>query len=325
MQICFVVNDRRQPSVEQTTTLLIAAAVRRGHEVLVCGVGDFSSSDEEGMQVRACLVEGRHPEAVVGELRAGQAGSHRVDEQDLCIIRTNPGRDERHRAEQVAALRLLERLEDSGLRIINRPRGLCRALTKLSLLELPQKLRPRTLVTREVAAIDRFLEEAPGRIVIKPLDATRGLDVFVLDRAGSSANVKQIIDVVLRRGYAMVQDFVPGAEEGDVRVTVVDGKVLEVGGQAAAVARVPSGRDFRSNLHAGGRPQVAEVTDPMREAIRQIAPDLRGEGITHVGVDFVGGHILELNVFSPGGLYPSERLYGRSFSDAVIEAFERTS
>lgn len=323
MRVCFVVNERREPSIEQTTTLLMAAAVRRGHEVSVCGVGDFTSSDEEGMSVRACSVRGSQPESVVGELRRAEATSRRVDEQDLCIIRTNPGRDEAHRAEHVAALRLLERLDDGGVRVINRPCGLRRALTKLSLLELPQNLRPRTLITRDVTAIGRFLEQAPGRIVIKPLEGTRGLDVFVLDHAGPGANAKQIIDVVLRRGYAMVQDFVPGAEQGDVRVTVVDGKILEVGGQAAAVARVPSGGDFRSNLHAGGRPQPAEVTDAMREAIEQIAPHLRREGVAHVGVDFVGSRILELNVFSPGGLYPSERLYGRSFSDAVIEAFER--
>jgi glutathione synthase len=134
--------------------------------------------------------------------------------------------------------------------------------------------------------------------------------------------VKQIIEVVLRRGYAMVQEFVPGAEQGDVRVTVVNGSILEVDGRPAAVARVPSGSDFRSNLHAGGVARATDVTDTMREAVMQIAPYLRQEGLAHVGVDFVGGRILELNVFSPGGLYPSEHLYGQDFSNAVIEAFE---
>jgi glutathione synthase len=61
----------------------------------------------------------------------------------------------------------------------------------------------------------------------------------------------------------------------------------------------------------------------MRAAIARIAPHLKSEGLVHVGVDFVGGRILELNVFSPGGLYPSERLYNRDFSSAVVEAFEQ--
>jgi glutathione synthase len=121
----------------------------------------------------------------------------------------------------------------------------------------------------------------------------------------------------------MVQEFVAGAERGDVRVTVVAGEILEVDGRAAAVARVPDPQDFRSNLHAGGRAEAVEVTASIREAVARIAPHLQREGLVHVGVDFVGDRILELNVFSPGGLHPSERLYGRDFSSAVIEAFER--
>jgi len=217
---------------------------------------------------------------------------------------------------------MLERVAEQGVRVINGPRGLSRALTKLSLLDLPRKLRPRTLVTRDPAAIERFVDSEPTKAVIKPLDGTRGLDVFVLGEGSGGANRRQIIEVVLRRGYAMVQEFVPGAERGDVRVTVVNGKILELGGRAAAVARVPSAGDFRSNLHAGGRAEPAEVTEDMRQAIAEIAPLLLGEGLVHVGVDFVEGRILELNVFSPGGLHPSERLYGKPFSDAVIEAFE---
>ncbi|KPK17329.1 MAG: hypothetical protein AMJ62_01335 [Myxococcales bacterium SG8_38] len=323
MRFCFVVNDRREPSVEQTTTLLISAAARRGHEVLVCGVGDFTVNDDGTLRGLGCRVEATEPAAVVEELLRGRASSRALGEQDLCIIRTNPGRDEARRAEHVAALRLLERLDEQGVRVINHPRGLCRAQTKLSLLEAPASLRPRTLITRDVAVIERFLDEASNRIVIKPLDGTRGRDVFVLEPAGPQANTKQIIEVVLRRGYAMVQEFVPGADRGDVRVTVVNGRILEVDGQPAVIARVPRGGDFRSNLHVGGAAQPSGVTDAMQEAVAQIAPHLRREGLFHVGVDFVGGRILELNVFSPGGLHPSERLYGRDFSGAVIEAFEQ--
>ncbi|MDH4282647.1 MAG: hypothetical protein OEV36_08350 [Myxococcales bacterium] len=322
MRIGFVVNDRREPSVEQTTTLLIGAALRRGHEVLVCGVGDLSSTDDGRLFARGCVPEESEIAALVRQLSSGETTIRALDEHDLCIVRTNPGRDEARRAQHVAALRLLERLEEHGARVINSPRGLGRALTKLSLLELSASLRPRTLVTHDVADIERFLEQESERIVIKPLDGTRGKDVFVLERTGSRANMKQIIDVVLRQGYAMVQEFVSGAERGDVRVTVLRGQILELDGSAAAIARVPARHEFRSNLHAGGTAQAVEVTDPMREAVAQIAPYLEREGLVHVGVDFVGGRVLELNVFSPGGLYPAERLYGHDFSGAVIEAFE---
>lgn len=323
MRTCFVVNDRTEPSSEQTTTLLIAAAVRRGHDVIVCGVDDFEVEPDGTVHVRASPARGTTTDEVARHLGTAAASSHSLHEQDLCIIRTNPGRDEARRAQHVASLRLLESLQGQGLRIINRPSGLSRAITKLSLLEVPERLRPRTLVTRDGRAIETFLDEGFERIVVKPLDATRGHDVFVLDREGSRANTKQILEVVLRRGYAMAQEFVPGAERGDVRVTVVQGRILEVNGRAAAVARVPAGADFRSNLHAGGQAREAEVTDAIRDAVSQIAPMLAREGLTHVGVDFIGGLVLELNVFSPGGLVPCERLYGVDFGGAVIEALER--
>ena len=323
MRIGFVVNERHEPSIEQTTTLLICAALRRGHEVLVFGVGDLSSLDDGRLFALGCTPTATVPADLVLQLSSDKASRRSLDDYDLCIVRTNPGRDESRRAQHVAALRLLESLDERRVRVINSPRGLSRALTKLSLLGLPASLRPRTLVTRDPAAIEQFLEQESARVVIKPLEGTRGRDVFALEPTGSRANMKQIIDVVLRQGYAMVQEFVPGAERGDVRVTVVGGEIVELEGRAAAVARVPGQSDFRSNLHAGGTAQAVEVTPSMREAVDQIAPYLEREGLVHVGVDFVGGRILELNVFSPGGLYPSERLYLRDFSGAVIEAFER--
>ncbi|MDH3654708.1 MAG: hypothetical protein OEN21_10605 [Myxococcales bacterium] len=323
MRVCFLVNDRREPSVEQTTTLLISAALRRNHEVWVCGVGDLGMGDDVTVVAKACAPRASDPPALVDELSASEGSRCVLDEQTLCIVRTNPGRDEARRALHLAALRLLERVSDQGARVINSPRGLSRALTKLSLMDLPVDLRPRTLVTQDPDAIEAFLEQEPAPVVIKPLEGTRGRDVFVLDRKHARANVRQIIDVILRQGYAMVQEFVPGAEQGDVRVTVIGGKVLELDGHAAAVARVPSHKDFRSNLHAGGSARPVEVTAAMRDAIARIAPQLQSEGLVHVGVDFVGGRILELNVFSPGGLYPSERLYGKDFSAAAVEAFER--
>ncbi|MGB8332587.1 MAG: hypothetical protein WCE62_20855 [Polyangiales bacterium] len=323
MRIGFVVNDRREPSSEQTTTLLISAALRRGHEVLVFGVGDLSQTNDGLMFARGSTPSQSERTALVQQLASDQGSSHSLDDQEILIIRTNPGRDEQRRAQHVAALRMLETLEERGVRVINKPRGLSRALTKLSLLDLPARLRPRTLVTRDSVAIEEFLDKGADRTVIKPLEGTRGRDVFVLERAGSRANMKQVIEVVLRQGYAMVQEFVPDAERGDVRVTVIDGQILELHGRAAAVARVPGKHDFRSNLHAGGTAHAVAVSAAMREAVALIAPHLEREGLVHVGVDFVGGSILELNVFSPGGIFPSERLYARDFSGALIEAFER--
>jgi glutathione synthase len=299
----------------------MGAAVARGHEVSVVSAGDLTVGQDGSVRASVSRIDVVDEQSVVVAAASDATALARLDELDFCVVRTNPARDDGRRAIHVATLRLLEQLEESGCRVINRPRGLARASSKLSLLSLPADLRPRTLVTCSADEILGFLR-AEGRAVIKPLEGTRGRDVFVLQSPASGANVPQIIDVILRRGYAVVQEFVEGAEEGDVRVTVVDGEILQVDGKNAAVARVPASSDFRSNLHTGGTARAADVTDAMREAVEKLATVFEREGLRHVGVDFVGPLVLELNVFSPGGLVPSRNLYGADFAAAVIAAFE---
>ena len=322
MRTVFVVNDRRELGPEQTTSLLVSAALRRGHEVLVSGVDDLTLEPGGDLVATGARPTALELEALVNELSSAPPTTATLDDQDLCVIRTNPSRDEFRRPQHLSALRLLERVQERGVRVVNAPRGLSRALTKLPLLDLPPDLHPRTLVTRDVKRIAEFVEAASTRVVIKPLDGTRGSDVFVLAKE-AGLNMPQIVEVVLRRGYAMVQEFVEGAELGDVRVTILGGRILEVDGRAAAVARVPGTNDFRSNLHAGGAARQAEVTPEIQAAVARIAPQLEREGLFHVGADFVGAKILELNVFSPGGLRPAERLYGKDFGAAAIAALEQ--
>jgi glutathione synthase len=42
-----------------------------------------------------------------------------------------------------------------------------------------------------------------------------------------------------------------------------------------------------------------------------------------VGLDIVGDKLMEVNVFSPGGLGSCESIYKAKFADVVIDALER--
>ena len=57
----------------------------------------------------------------------------------------------------------------------------------------------------------------------------------------------------------------------------------------------------------------------MAEAVR---PKLIADGMFLVGLDIVGDKLMEVNVFSPGGLGSCESLYEAKFTDAVIDALE---
>ena len=75
-------------------------------------------------------------------------------------------------------------------------------------------------------------------------------------------------------------------------------------------------------MHVGGNAHPVEVTDEMLELVELARPKLVADGMFLVGLDIVGNKLMEVNVFSPGGLGSAQRLYDVDFADIVIEAVE---
>lgn len=66
-----------------------------------------------------------------------------------------------------------------------------------------------------------------------------------------------------------------------------------------------------------------EVTQEMIEIVETVRPKLVKDGMFLVGLDIVGNKLMEVNVFSPGGLHTMSDLYGVNFFVPVIEALEK--
>ena len=96
-----------------------------------------------------------------------------------------------------------------------------------------------SLVTRDPKAIERFVGKV-GRSVVKPLYGAKGRNVFMIEDEGE-ANLAQMTEAVLEDGYAIVQEFVDGGEDGDARIFLLEGQILERHGKPAAFRRVPTG------------------------------------------------------------------------------------
>ena len=64
------------------------------------------------------------------------------------------------------------------------------------------------------------------------------------------------------------------------------------------------------------------VTEEMLDLAAAVRPKLLADGMFLVGLDIVGDKLMEVNVFSPGGLGTAEALYGVNFADPVIDALE---
>jgi glutathione synthase len=327
MKITFLVNDPTGIQPSQTTAMLIAAAVAQGHQVGVVGVGDLScrSDGQPWGQVYA-VPEGGAGLALAQLMAAiAQAAPQAapLGDLDLLLIRTNPARDLQHAASHQTALALARLAQKQGVRVVNQPDGLIRAASKLYLLELPDFCRPLSLVSQQPQEILRFIQALEGPAVLKPLQGTRGSDVFFVASA-ADRNLNQIMDVIARQGLVMVQRCIPGVERGDTRVVVLNGEILRLGGEAAAIARIPGAGDFRSNLHAGGRAEPAVITAAMEAVVVAIGPKLVGDGLQLVGLDFMGDQLLEVNVFSTGGLRDAERFTGKSFSDRIVKSLSES-
>ncbi|MGE0709989.1 MAG: hypothetical protein AB7N76_25950 [Planctomycetota bacterium] len=324
MILLVLVNDVAGLEPKQTTTRIVDIALKRGHEVLLLdlealyvgpdGVPCANARDLTGARYQS------DPELVAAATSAPRRRLPLV-EADVLLMRTNPGRDRGRREAHGLALRLISSAANLGLPVLNGPDGLFRAASKRYLLEFPAEVRPTTYVANDIELLIEFVRELDGPAVIKPVCGSRGMDVFRVESADDK-NLRQIGDVVLRDGFAMVQNFVPEAVDGDTRVLVLEGKLLELDGHPGAFRRIPTGADFRSNVDVGGKTAPAELRPGMRRAVELMGPKLVQDGLFLVGLDFIGDKVCEVNAYSPGGLRAARKFEGADFTTYFLERVE---
>ena len=209
-----------------------------------------------------------------------------------------------------------------GVIVVNDPDGLAMAMNKMYFQLFPEEVRPRTIITRDRKKIREFAKQEGGNIVLKPLQGSGGANVFLV-RPGDMSNLNQMVDAVSRDGYVIAQEYLVAAEQGDTRLFLLNGLPLRYKGKLAAFRRVRPEDDIRSNIHAGGTKQQVEITDTLLHVAEIVRPKLVQDGMFLVGLDVVGDKLMEINVFSPGGLGSAQKFEKVNFNHAVIQALER--
>ena len=333
MRLLFLVNDPLDIQAKQTTAMLLFAAVQQGHQVGVLGVGDISCLPRGAIAGNVRWVEAEQldnlddfQQRVNGITRLVKSieniaiSKAYLTDVDMLFIRTNPARDPARAALHQFALHTCAHCAHNGVKVINSPSGLNQASTKQYLMELPEHCRPTTTVSSSREEIKCFIEDIKTPVVLKPLSGTRGNGVFKVDSVNDT-NLNQILDTLLLDNLVMAQEALPGASKGDTRVVVLNGKILSVDDTPATISRIPQKGDFRSNIHVGGHPAPGVLTTEMRKVIDDIGPKLVNDGLSLVGLDFIDNRIIEVNVFSTGGLHDAERFTGKYFSDTVVGSF----
>ena len=85
--------------------------------------------------------------------------------------------------------------------------------------------------------------------------------------------------------YVILQDYVHGAEQGDVRILMLNGEPI------GAMKRIPASNDVRSNVHAGGTVVKHRLTAQEKKLCKYIGPKLVRDGLYFTGIDVIGGKI----------------------------------
>ncbi len=328
MKIAFVVNDIKTERPDYTTTHLALAASHLGHEVWYISISDFCYDMDENIHAKATRVS-KSSHRIVRTYLQDLCGDDAISEYidvcalDVVMLRNDPAEDVIHRPwARLAGINFMRFAAQNGVMVVNDPDGLRQAVNKLYLQQFPAEVRPRTIICRDANRLKAFSVEMGGTIVLKPLNGSGGRNVFLL-RPEDVPNMNQIIETVSRDGYVVAQEYLPDAGYGDTRLFMLNGRPLEHQGAYAAIRRVRSNGDMRSNITAGAKSAIAVITEEMLTLAETIRPQLLYNGMFFVGLDIVGNKLLEINVFSPGGLESAEAFTGVKFSQIIIQDLER--
>jgi glutathione synthase len=219
--------------------------------------------------------------------------------------------------EYIYATYVLERAEQQGALVVNRPQGLRDMNEKVYTAWFPQCCA-ETLITRDLGDLSAFLREH-GTIVCKPLDGMGGRSIFVLERGDKNRNV--VFETLTDYGqrFAIAQRYIPDiVSTGDARVLLIDGEPIPY-----ALARIPSDDDHRGNLAAGARGVGRALNERDRWLAAQIGPTLAARGMLFVGLDVIGGYVTEINVTSPTGIRELDKQFHIDIGDLLVQAIER--
>ncbi len=323
MKLGIVVNVMDSNGGGATTYRLAADAINLGHEVWVMSTGNLAYNPDGTIGAFARSVpQGRYTSVrFLDVFKSNKAINEwiTVDDLDVLLLRSNPS--VQRAWAQSAGIHFGRLAMRHGVIVLNDPNGLTKAVNKLYLQTFPERVRPRTLVTRHLDRIAEFISEE-GTVILKPLQGSGGAGVFIV-RNDEEHNLEDIFASVSRDGYVIAQQYLPAAAEGDTRLFLMNGLPLRHKGKYAAFRRVRTGEDIRSNIHAGGRLRRAELDDTMFQLAEMVRPRLVEDGMFLVGLDIVGDKLMEINVFSPGGFGSAQKFEKVNFTHAVLEALER--
>ncbi len=288
---------------------MLLEAQRRGYEIHYMEMADlYLLQGQARARTRLLSVE-PNPERWY---HFGSEQDLALSELNVILMRKDPPFD----TEYIYATYMLERAEDAGTLIVNKPQSLRDANEKLYTSWFSQ-FTPKTLVSRDAKRLKAFYQQEQD-VILKPLDGMGGASIFRLKP--EDPNVSVILETLTAHGsqYAMAQRYIPEIVDGDKRILVVDGEPVPY-----CLARIPASGETRGNLAAGGRGEARPLSDSDWAIAKALGPTLKAKGLIFVGLDVIGDKLTEINVTSPTCIREIEAAFPISITGMLFDAIER--
>ncbi len=295
-QVAIVMDPLASLALKKDSTLAIIRACQlRGLDVFYLRQEDLHLWQNEAcgmmspLRLREDFCAGLDA-SIAGEdwFELGEETRRPLKDMDIIMMRKDPPFD----MEYIYATYMLERAEEQGALVINKPASLRDCNEKFFATAFTDCIPP-LVVSRRADILKAFHAEHKN-VIYKKLDGMGGASIFRVME--NDPNLSVVIETLTEHGtqQIMAQVYIPEIVDGDKRILLVDGEAVPY-----ALARIPSAGETRGNLAAGGRGEGRPLTDRDRMIAERVGPELKRRGLMFVGIDVIGDYLTEINVTCP--------------------------
>ena len=273
---------------KDTTFAMLLEAQQREWPIFYMEQSDlFLQQDKVCARMRRLTVK----DQATNHFEFGKEVIQGLDQLTVILMRKDPPVDMQY----IYTTQLLDKAEQQGVLVVNKPQSLRDFNEKLFTSYFPQCCTP-SLVTHHIAAAKHFLEEHED-IIVKPLDGMGGFSIFRLRKEDPNINVTLEILTENNQRYMLAQRYIPEITQGDKRILMINGEPVPY-----ALARMAAEGETRANLAVGGKGIGIELSERDRWICQQVGPTLIEKGLYFVGLDVIGDYLTEINITSPTGI-----------------------
>lgn len=293
---------------KDTTLALLQAAQARGHNLTYMEMPDLYL--EQGVakaRTRPLTVFDNAQQWY----QLGSFEDKNLADLDVILMRKDPPFDNQF----IYATYVLERAENDGCLVVNKPQSLRDCNEKVFATAFPECCPP-VLVSRDPARLRAFHAQHQD-VIFKPLDGMGGSGIFRCKH--DDPNVSVILETLTLNSaeFIMAQKYLPEIKQGDKRILVVNGEAIPY-----SLARIPASGETRGNLAAGGTGVAQPLTERDQWIVDQVAPTLVEKGLLFVGLDVIGDYLTEINVTSPTCVREIDKAFNTNIGEKLVIALE---